>query len=97
MSDLKFDTVGRALEWLESQEPDEILEVMKDYPGLPGVMNHCPLALYCKETTGIANVSVALTAVATMGNVYPLGEKLQDFRVKFDKGEYPHLEFIFRV
>ena len=92
MSDLKFDTVERALDWLESQEPAEILEVLEDYPGVRQNSFACPLAKFVAGTTGI-EVSVNSWWVEDLpcNTNYRLKEKLLSFRKKFDDEDYPHL------
>jgi len=99
LNDLKFETVARSLEWLESLEPVEIIEVLSDYPGERNSRQDCVLARYCRETTG-QMVRVHLTKVqinldeplSKPLQLIPLGKKLRSFRVKFDDGDYPELE-----
>jgi hypothetical protein len=95
----KFRTVKRALEWLESQEPAEIMDVLEDHPGKRNKKQECPLARWCRFATGtrvsvqpkdrlpFAGYGVRLDA----GAFYPLGSKLRSFVTKFDDGDYPHL------
>lgn len=94
MSGILFGTVKRAVNWLESLEPVEIIEVLNDYPGTRHSITECVLARYCKETTG-QSVKVSLEWIHHGPGIQEsvrLGEKLHSFRVKFDDGDYPQLE-----
>lgn len=96
MSNLKFDSVRTALNWLESKEPAEIVKILEDYPGVRGLARDCPLARFCKETTG-TEVSVGLHTIMRISGwslffrTYHLEEKLRSVRSKFDVGDYPNL------
>jgi len=92
MSGIKFKSVKRALEWLESLNTKEIVDVLRDYPGIPHIMKECTLACYLRETTG-QDVSVGLNSIEVAGlGRFPLGQKLYSIRKGFDQGCYPELE-----
>lgn len=93
-SEMKFEDIEQALDWLEAQKPAKILKVLKNYPGERNHPSRCVLANFCKETADI-KVWITLNFVEGLnggGLAYELGPKLLDCRRGFDHSRYPQLE-----
>jgi hypothetical protein len=90
---VQFDEVDQALDWLEAKPRDEILEVLKDFPGRPTDARQCVLAKFVQGTTGIP-VQVTCRNVEDKngaGLSVPLGPKLHQIRKEFDAKRHPDL------